>query len=66
LRRALAVVLTVLAGGCAVGEDAGRPGPDPARATLALVGGRVRDVRALARVRYTLGGGRVIFQTGRR
>jgi hypothetical protein len=56
----------VLAGGCAVGEDAGRPGPDPARATLALVGGRVRDVRALARVRYTLGGGRVIFQTGRR
>ena len=50
MRRALAVVLTVLAGGCAAGEGARRSGPEPARATLALVGGRVQPAPGAAAI----------------
>lgn len=50
MKRALAVVLTVLAAGCAAGEDARRSGPDPARATLALVGGRVQPAPGAAAI----------------
>jgi imidazolonepropionase-like amidohydrolase len=50
VRRVLATVLVALAAGCAGGGGVTRSGPDPAKATLALVGGRVQPAPGAAAI----------------